>query len=172
MCISDRVYGAYEDGKLIGFCSVEHEPFGSEKQYVQLTSLHVSYEKRGNGIGKRLFEAARSVAASFNAKKLYISSHSAEETQAFYKAMGCKEAEEYKPEAVEAEPCDCQLECDTGLGQHQGMTMGIGLGMCFGIGLGMLFGQLLFDDAAMGMSIGICLGMCVGLAIGYGRDQR
>ncbi len=111
-----KVYGAYEEGKLIGFCSVEHERFGSKNQYVQLTSLHVSYEKRGSGIGRRLFEAARITAASFGAKKLYISSHSAEETQAFYKAMGCKEAEEYNQKAVEAEPCDCQLECDTGQG--------------------------------------------------------
>lgn len=114
-----KVYGAYEDGRLIGFCSVEHERFGTEKQYVQLTSLHVSYGKRGSGIGKRLFETACSAAAGFHAGKLYISSHSAQETQAFYKAMGCKEAEEYKPEAVAEEPCDCQLECDTGLGKYQ-----------------------------------------------------
>lgn len=32
------------------------------------------------------------------------------ESQAFYKAMGCREAEEYNKEHVEIEPCDCQLE--------------------------------------------------------------
>ena len=46
------------------------------------------------------------------AKKLYISAHSAVESQAFYKAMGCVEAEEYNAEHVEKEPYDCQLECD------------------------------------------------------------
>ena len=42
--------------------------------------------------------------------KLYISGHSAVETQAFYKAMGCVEAKEYNQKHVELEPYDCQLE--------------------------------------------------------------
>ena len=37
--------------------------------------------------------------------------HSAVESQAFYKAMGCVEAQVYHPGHVEAEPYDCQLEC-------------------------------------------------------------
>jgi len=32
------------------------------------------------------------------------------ETQAFYRAMGCREAEEPNLEHVEKEPFDCQLE--------------------------------------------------------------
>lgn len=44
------------------------------------------------------------------AKKLYISAHSSEETQAFYKALGCVEAKEYNSKLVAEEPCDCQLE--------------------------------------------------------------
>ena len=39
-----------------------------------------------------------------------ISSHSAVETQAFYKAVGCVEAKVYNHKHTEAEPCDCQLE--------------------------------------------------------------
>ena len=46
------------------------------------------------------------------AKKLYISAHSAVESQAFYKSMGCVEAEVYNKKHVEDEPYDCQLECD------------------------------------------------------------
>lgn len=42
---------------------------------------------------------------------IYISAHSSVESQAFYKAMGCVEAEEYSIKHVEKEPCDCQLEC-------------------------------------------------------------
>lgn len=158
-----KVYGAFEEDALIGFCSIEHERFGSKKQYVELTSLHVSYEKRGAGIGKRLFETARSVAASFNAKKMYMSTHSCEETQAFYKAMGCVEAMEYRKEAVEKEPCDCQLECETGAERHNGMTMGMFYGLC----LGMVFGQMLFDNLAIGM----CLGMMLGLVIEMGYNS-
>jgi hypothetical protein len=43
-------------------------------------------------------------------KKLYISAHSSQETQAFYRAMGCVEALEYNQRLSAEEPCDCQLE--------------------------------------------------------------
>ena len=43
--------------------------------------------------------------------KLYISAHSAVESQAFYKALGCVEAQVYNKEHVEKEPYDCQMEC-------------------------------------------------------------
>ncbi|MGM9548360.1 MAG: hypothetical protein ACI3V5_00735 [Faecousia sp.] len=36
------VYGAFDNGVLKGFASVEAEPFGSRKQYRELTSIHVS----------------------------------------------------------------------------------------------------------------------------------
>lgn len=104
------VYGAFEGGILKGFCSVEGAPIGSEKQYLDLTSIHVSEDARGNGIGKKLFHLAASWAKEHGGKKLYISAHSAIESQMFYDAMGCVEAEEYQKEHVEMEPCDCQLE--------------------------------------------------------------
>ncbi len=44
------------------------------------------------------------------AKKLYISAHSSQETQAFYSSMGCIEAREYNKTLVAKEPYDCQLE--------------------------------------------------------------
>ncbi|RAK11237.1 hypothetical protein C8C77_103225 [Halanaerobium saccharolyticum] len=43
-------------------------------------------------------------------KRLYISAHSSEKTQLFYKAMGCIEAIEYNETLVVKEPYDCQLE--------------------------------------------------------------
>ena len=45
------------------------------------------------------------------AKKLYISAHSAVESQAFYQRMGCVKALEYNRCHVDADPFDCQLEC-------------------------------------------------------------
>ena len=51
-------------------------------------------------------------AKQIGAIKLYISAHSAVESQAFYKSMGCVEAEIYNQKHVEDEPYDCQLECD------------------------------------------------------------
>ena len=104
------VFGAVVGGKLKGFASVEADRFGSEGQYMDLTSLHVSEELRRSGIGKRLFLLAAGQARERGAGKLYISAHSAAETQAFYRSLGCVDAEEYKKEHVEAEPYDCQLE--------------------------------------------------------------
>ena len=105
------VLAAFDDGRLKGFVSVESKLFGETKDYLDLSALHVSQDLRGQGIGKQLFEAAKAWAGQKGAKKLYISAHSAVETQAFYKAMGCVEAAEYNQAHVEEEPFDCQLEC-------------------------------------------------------------
>lgn len=105
------VFGAFEDGVLKGFASVEPGPLGKDGIYRDLSSLHVSQELRGRGIGRRLFKLAREFAREQGAQKLYISAHSAVETQAFYRAMGCTEAQEYDPAHAQKEPCDCQLEC-------------------------------------------------------------
>ena len=59
----------------------------------------------------RLFLLAEGTARQLGAEALYISAHSAVESQAFYKAMGCVEAAEYDPHHTAKEPCDCQLEC-------------------------------------------------------------
>lgn len=105
------VYGAFCDGVLKGFVSVESELFGGEQGYIDLTSIHVSEDTRGKGIGRSLFLAAKDYARKKGAKKLYISAHSAVESQAFYNKMGCVEAEVYNKEHSEKEPFDCQLEC-------------------------------------------------------------
>lgn len=105
------VTGAFDEaGKLVGFASVESRRFGCRKQYCQLSSLHVSCESRGRGIGSRLLACASAAGRRLGVEKLYISAHSSEETQAFYHAKGCVEAEEYEPALHAAEPCDCQLE--------------------------------------------------------------
>ena len=77
------VFGCFEEGKLKGFTSVEPKRFGSTKQYVQLSCIHVSCECRGKGYGKQLFERAILAARKLEAEKLYISAHSSEETPAF-----------------------------------------------------------------------------------------
>lgn len=104
------VYGAFSDGVLKGFVSVENGIFGGEHRYMDLSSIHVSEELRGRGIGSALFLAAKAWAGEHGAKKLYISAHSAVESQAFYKKLGCVEAMLYNKEHAEKEPFDCQLE--------------------------------------------------------------
>lgn len=105
------VYGAFCGGSLKGFVSVEPELFGGRQRYLDLSSIHVSADMRGQGIGRALFAAAKEWAEERGASKLYISAHSAVESQAFYKAMGCVEAQQYELSHVEKEPFDCQLEC-------------------------------------------------------------
>ena len=106
------VYAAFQCGTLKGFVSVESDLFGGAQRYLDLTSIHVSEELRGKGIGTALFLAAKEWAVRQGAKKLYISAHSAVESQAFYHKMGCVEAEIYCQHHVEEEPYDCQLECE------------------------------------------------------------
>lgn len=105
------VCAAFLDDALKGFVSVEALPLGSEGQYLDLSSLHVSQEVRRTGIGRTLFSIAQTFARERGAKKLYISAHSAVESQAFYRSMGCVDTLEPNAEHVEKEPYDCQLEC-------------------------------------------------------------
>lgn len=105
------VYAAFVDGVLKGFASVESTFFGEEQEYLDLTSIHVSANFRGSGIGKALFCLAKEWAREKGARKLYISAHSSVESQAFYRKMGCVEAHFYHQQHIEAEPFDCQLEC-------------------------------------------------------------
>jgi len=104
------LFGAFADGVLKGFASVSGKPIGANEEYLDLSSIHASEDMRGKGIGRKLFELAADWAREHGARKLYISSHSAVESQAFYKAMGCVEAMEYNQEHVKEEPYDRQLE--------------------------------------------------------------
>lgn len=78
------VYGAFESDRLVGFSAIEGELIGSRKQYTVLHYIYTSHDYRGNGIGKMLFVKACEFAVALGAKKLYISAHSSEESQAFY----------------------------------------------------------------------------------------
>ena len=104
------VYAAFDKHKIKGFVSVESVLFGGEQKYLDLTSIHVSEDMRGLGIGKKLFLSAKKWAKDHGAAKLYISAHSAAEVMAAYWALGCVEAEEPDPRHMAEEPWDVQLE--------------------------------------------------------------
>lgn len=111
-CIKNggTILGGFDDNKLIAFACIENKLFGSYNQYLQLSKLHVSNEYRNYGLGKRLFMLCCEIAKEKDAKKLYISANSSEETQAFYVKRGCVEAVEINKELAEKEPYDCQME--------------------------------------------------------------
>jgi len=104
------VFGAFVDGMLKGFAAVDGKPLGPFDTYRDLLSLHISADCRGHGLGRMLFERAAQWAREDGAQKLYISAHSAQETQAFYAAMGCVDTLWPSPEHIALEPFDCQLE--------------------------------------------------------------
>lgn len=105
------VYGAFCGEELKGFVSVEAELFGGENRYLDLSAIHISEDFRRRGIGKELFVMAKIWSKERGARKLYISAHSAVESQAFYESMGCEDAKLLCRKHVEAEPYDRQLEC-------------------------------------------------------------
>jgi len=105
------VWGAFnERNHLIAFASLGGSPWGSAGQYLQLIQLHTSQECRGKGIGKALFAAVAHKARQVGASKLYISTHSSEESQHFYLNIGCVDALEINTEITIHEPYDRQME--------------------------------------------------------------
>lgn len=104
------VAGAFNNDKLIGFANVEGRFFGRNKEYLELSYIHLSNEYRGCGIGKQLFALCCEKAKEKGARKLYIAAHPAEETQRFYTKMGCVPAAEVNREIYDKEPRDLQLE--------------------------------------------------------------
>jgi N-acetylglutamate synthase-like GNAT family acetyltransferase len=105
------IFGVFnKNNNLIAFANISGELSGSKKQYIKLAQLHVSYEHRNKGIGKELFRMCVKRAGALGAEKLYISTNFSEETQIFYKKMGCIDAEEIDQEMVKKEPYDRQLE--------------------------------------------------------------
>lgn len=50
------VVGAFFDGKLKGFASVEPVIFGATAKYMDLSNIHISQDMRRQGIGKELAE--------------------------------------------------------------------------------------------------------------------
>lgn len=109
ICTGGVVFGAYQENALIGLANIENKFFGSNNQYLELHYIHVSNGIRHTGIGRRMFAMCCEKATTKGARKLYISAHSAQETQSFYIAMGCVLAQEINQEILKQEPLDIQL---------------------------------------------------------------
>ena len=101
-------YIALEDDRVVGFIGLLRQLNGP---YMILDMMQVSSECRGQGIGRRLFEAGKDEARKNGAEALYISACSSEETIAFYRAMGSDLARNPIKEIAEEEPFDLQMIC-------------------------------------------------------------
>lgn len=100
-------YAAMEGERIAGFVSVLKELNGGR---MILDIIQVDRAFRGHGIGRRLWETAAAEARKAGAHALYLSAFCAEETIAFYRAMGAQPASDPIAEIAQAEPCDVQME--------------------------------------------------------------
>lgn len=105
-----QAYGCFEEDRLIGYVVIDGQVFGQAANYIVLDQLFISLEYRGQGIGKKLLALAGEAAKRKGADTFYICAGSAEETIAFYFAIGCKEATEINQKLYELDPRDYQLE--------------------------------------------------------------
>ena len=87
------IYGVFDNSDIIAFSSVGPD-FSEDYMagYIPIGFIHVSYEYRNKGIGKKLFAMMTEKAKHFEAKKIYICIMPAEESYAFYKNIGCTDA--------------------------------------------------------------------------------
>ena len=104
------LFCAYDGDKLVGFSGIDGNFIGCGKQYLWLVVIHVSYEYRSKGIGRNLFMMTADAAKKLGGAKLYISANSSQESQAFYRSIGCVDADEIMPDLFEAEPYDVHME--------------------------------------------------------------
>ncbi|HSP48110.1 MAG TPA: GNAT family N-acetyltransferase, partial [Clostridiaceae bacterium] len=107
-------FGAFacHDGgdSLVGIASLDRMTGEQKADEVLLDQLFISREYRNRGIGKELFNLCLAAANEWGLERIRIYAGSAEETIAFYFAMGCREAAVIDREAEGYDPRDFQLE--------------------------------------------------------------
>lgn len=99
-----------KQGEIVAFSAVSGDRIGPQQEYADLLELHTDNRYRRKGLGRALFLQCASWALEHGAQKLYISAHSAEESQAFYRSIGCVDALWVSQQHVGKEPYDCQME--------------------------------------------------------------
>jgi GNAT superfamily N-acetyltransferase len=103
--------GMLNDDQLVGVAVVDTVPLGKARDQVQLKYLYVSCVYRQQGVGTRLFEAARVTARARGAKFLYVSATPTQNTVNFYLQRGCVLADPPDPDLFALEPDDIHLVC-------------------------------------------------------------
>ena len=97
------VFGAFRDGKLVGFSSVDGTLAGESTRIANLTMLFVDDRFKRRGIGTGLFRAACLEAKRIGADRLFVSAVPSAETVSFYFRMGCRDAETVPEEFVDTD---------------------------------------------------------------------
>ena len=106
-----KFFAAFEGDQLVGIAVLDTVWRGERHDLLQLELLHVGRDHRGNGLGTRLFEQARTAARSCGAAGLYISATPSENTVHFYQRRGALLLRSPDVELFAKEPDDIHLEC-------------------------------------------------------------
>ena len=104
-------FAAFDSEQLVGVAVLDTVWRGIGRDLLQLEFLHVSRDYRGSGLGRRLFEQARSAARARGARGLYISATPSENTIRFYQRRGSVVLVSPDAELLALEPEDIHLEC-------------------------------------------------------------
>lgn len=104
------VFGAFDEGKLVGVASLENRFRGNLHRYCKMDILFVSREYRRRGIASALLEKCVDTAGWIGAGRLYISATESRNTVDFYLHRGARLTEEPDPVLVGMEPDDIHLE--------------------------------------------------------------
>jgi predicted N-acetyltransferase YhbS len=104
------VWGAFENGTLVGTAILDSKFTGTRRDTLQLKFLHVSRDYRKQGLGRTLFSAAVEKAKALGCRKVYISATPSENTIDYYLRLGCVLTTEINAELFALEPEDIHLE--------------------------------------------------------------
>ncbi|MCE7989438.1 MAG: GNAT family N-acetyltransferase [Caldilinea sp. CFX5] len=104
-------YGAFAEDQLVGVAILESKFIGPADDQLQLKFLHVSNGYRQHGLGRQLFELARTEARTRGARQMYVSATPSENTVHFYQRRGCVVAAPPDPELFALEPEDIHFVC-------------------------------------------------------------
>ncbi|WP_291581663.1 GNAT family N-acetyltransferase [Clostridium sp. UBA6640] len=103
------IYGAFDNGKIIGLAALESKFIGKNNDQLKLDMLYISSNYRKKGIGKNLVNLLCEKSKELGAKSLYISATPFKNTVNFYFAIGAKLANEINKELYELEPYDIHM---------------------------------------------------------------
>ena len=104
--------GLFDGETLVGAAVLDGRPIDRCGDRLQLLFLHLSRAHRKRGLGRRLFDLAKTEAAARGARGLYISATPSQNTVDFYLRLGCRVTREPDPVLLAREPEDIHLVCD------------------------------------------------------------
>ncbi|HEI8868484.1 GNAT family N-acetyltransferase [Serratia sp. AKBS12] len=104
-------FALFEHDTIVAAAALDTVPRGPQQDLRQLLFFYVSAQRRGQGLGKILFQQCLAQVQQAGAAGLYISSIANKNTVDFYLAQGCRLLTSPDAELFAREPEDIHLAC-------------------------------------------------------------